>query len=195
MSRRHHTPRLLVGLFVVTGLILAAGGCSKYTYDPFGPPPAPSRYQTQDADLVGESYAAADAMLNETPWLRDQRAPIIVATFVNINSLQNSSGLGRIIAEQIAARFAQAGFTVIELKLRNDIFVKENAGEFVLSRNVKDIARAHNATAVVAGSYAAGRNNVFVNARMIRAADSLILAAYDYKLPIGPDTTALLASQ
>lgn len=193
MNKDHHAMRLLIALFVLTGLILVAGGCSS-GYGPFGPP-APVRERTQDANLVGESYAAADALLSETPWLRDQGAPIIVATFVNINSLENSSGLGRIIAEQIAARFAQEGFTVIELKLRNDIFVKENAGEFVLSRNVKDIAQAHNATAVVAGTYAIGRRNVFVNARMIRAADSLILSAYDYKLPMGPDTKALLASQ
>jgi TolB-like protein len=99
------------------------------------------------------------------------------------------------IAEQIASRFAQQGFTMIEVKLRNNLFIKENAGEFVLSRSVKDISEDHNVAAVIAGTYVVGRRSIYVNARLIRAADSLILAAYDYSLPLGPDTRALLASQ
>jgi hypothetical protein len=53
----------------------------------------------------------------------------------------------------------------------------------------------HNAAAVIAGTYAVGRNNVYVSARLIRAADNLIIASHDYALPLGPDTKALLASQ
>ena len=141
------------------------------------------------------SYQAADNMLEQAPWLKQSRQPLLTASFVNVNSLENSSGLGRIIAEQVASRFAQQGFTMIELKLRNDIFVKQDAGEFVLSRSVQDISRYHNVAAVVAGTYAVGKNSVYVSARLIRAADSLILAGYDYSLPLGPDTKALLASQ
>lgn len=184
MNRRS-VLRLLGGSAVIAGL--AGTGCARYR--------APERPLAPDVDLVGESYRAADALLANTPWLREQQAPLLVASFVNINSLENSSALGRIVAEQIASRFAQQGFTVIELKLRNNIFIKQNAGEFALSRDVQAISRSHNAAAVIAGSYAIGRHNVYVNARLIRAPDSLILAAYDYSIPLGPDARALLASQ
>lgn len=175
--------RLIAILIVVAGLAVA--GCAR----------APKREPIRDSNLVSQSYQAADALLSYTPWLRNQNAPLLVASFVNVNSMEHSSALGRIIGEQIAARFAQQGYTVIELKLRENIFVKQNAGEFVLSRDVKAISQKHNAAAVIAGTYAIGRHNVFVNARLIRAVDGMILAAYDYRLPLGPDTKALVASQ
>lgn len=154
-----------------------------------------SRPAIQDSDLVLESYKAADGMLAQATWLRNGNQPLLAATFVDVNALDSSSALGRIIGEQFASRFAQQAFTVIELKLRNDIFVKEGGGEFLLSRSVQDISRSHNVAAVIAGTYAVGRNSVYVSARLIRAADNLILAGYDYSLPLGPDTRALVASQ
>jgi len=48
---------------------------------------------------------------------------------------------------------------------------------------------------VIAGTYAVGRQSVFVNARLIRATDNLVLASYDYVLPLGPDAKALIAAQ
>ncbi|MFO1352369.1 MAG: FlgO family outer membrane protein [Gammaproteobacteria bacterium] len=148
-----------------------------------------------DSDLVSQSYSAADALVEQAPWLKDNRQPLLTATFVDINALENSSALGRIVAEQVSSRFAQKGFTMIEMKLRTNIFIKNNGGEFALSREVRSLSQVHNAVAVIAGTYAVGRNSVYVNARLIRAADNLILASYDYSLPIGPDTRALLASQ
>ena len=99
------------------------------------------------------------------------------------------------IGEQIGSRFAQQKFTVIEIKMRNNIFVAEGAGEFALSRSVREISQSHNAAAVIAGTYAVGRQSVFVNARLIRATDNQVLASYDYVLPLGPDVRALVATQ
>jgi TolB-like protein len=176
----------LLGVVLLGSLCVGAIGCASR-----------STNQTNDpsADLIEKSYQAAEALLAQVPWLKDQRRPLLTATFVNINSLENSSGLGRMIAEQVSSRFAQEGFTVIEMKLRGNIFVKENAGEFVLSRSISDISQDHDVAAVIAGTYAVGRQSIYVNARLIRAADSLVLAAYDYSLPVGPDTRALLAGQ
>jgi TolB-like protein len=96
------------------------------------------------------------------------------------------------VAEQISSRFTQEGFTVIEMRLRQNVFIQETQGEFVLSREVRDLSRTHNAGAVIAGTYAVGRRNVYINARLVRAADNLVLASYDYIIPLGPDTRALL---
>ena len=191
----NHCPVLhLSALVLATGLL--AGGCTEGGYNwENNTWYTPTRPVITDADLVVASYQAADGMLEQVPWLKENRQPLLTGTFVNVNSLESSSGLGRIITDQIASRFAQKGFTMIEVTLRNNIFVKDNAGEFVLSRSVQDISRSHNVAAVIAGTYAVGKNSVYISARLIRAADSLILAGYDYSLPLGPDTKALLASQ
>ncbi|MCB1823597.1 MAG: hypothetical protein KDJ54_03065 [Candidatus Competibacteraceae bacterium] len=156
---------------------------------------APTRPVIRDANLVEQNYGAADALLMRTPWLKERNEPLLAATFVDINNLETSSGLGRVIGEQIGSRFAQQGFTVVEVKMRNNIYVAEGAGEFALSRSVKEISQSHNAAAVIAGTYAVGRQSVFVNARLIRATDNQVLASHDYVLPLGPDARALVAAQ
>lgn len=177
------TKTLRATLALASVLLLAA--CSQQ--------PVNVNNRVSDSDIVAASYVAADSLLEQVPYLRSAHQPLLTATFVNVNSLENSSPLGRIVAEQVSSRFAQQGFTMVEMKLRNNIFIQQNAGEFALSRSVQELSQAHNAAAVIAGTYAVGRNSVYINARLIRAADNLILAAYDYTLPMGPDTRALLA--
>ncbi|MGF1529149.1 MAG: FlgO family outer membrane protein [Candidatus Competibacterales bacterium] len=148
-----------------------------------------------DSNLISQSYEAAEALLGQAEYLRDTQQPLLMATFVDINALETSSSLGRMIAEQVASRFVQLGFAVKEMKLRESIFIVQNGGEFALSRSILDISQSHDAAAVIAGTYAIGRNSVFINARLVRAIDGRVLAAYDYTLPLGPDTRALVASQ
>lgn len=170
-------------------LSLGILGCASSAGD------VPVRPVIQDANLVEKNYTAADALLTRAPWLRERREPLLAATFVDINNLEASSGLGRVIGEQLGSRFAQQSFTVIEIKMRNNIFVAEGTGELTLSRSVKEISQSHNAAAVIAGTYAVARQSVYVTARLIRATDNLILASYDYVLPLGPDAKALVAAQ
>ncbi len=176
-----------VALLMTLGLGIM--GCASSTDD------APIRPIIRDADLVGKNYNAAEALLARTPWLKERRDPLLAASFVDINNLEISSGLGRVIGEQIGSQFTQQGFTVMEIRMRDNIYVAEGSGEFALSRSVREISQSHNAAAVIAGTYAVGRQSVFVNARLIRATDNLVLAAYDYVLPLGPDARALLAAQ
>jgi TolB-like protein len=180
---------LYIRLLTILCVFVLIAGCAGT-----GSNTADSRRQ-HDKDLVGESYYSADALLSQVPWLKENRQPLLTGTFVNINSLEDSSALGRIVADQISSRFAQQGFTMVELRLRRNVFIKTNAGEFMLSREVRKLSRLHNAAAVIAGTYAVGRNNVYVSARLIRDADNLIIASYDYDLPLGPDTKALMVSQ
>lgn len=182
-------------VLIVTMLFgLMLSGCSTLGFGN-GDSDTPEFRPVQDTDLVSQSYTAAESLLTQVPWLKEHRQPLLTGTFVDINDLRDSSGLGRMIAEQVASRFVQEGFTVVEMRLRQNVYIQETGGEFVLSREVRDLSRVHNAGAVIAGTYAVGRRNVYVSARLVRAADNLVLASYDYSVPIGPDTRALLASQ
>ena len=79
-------------------------------------------------------------------------SPVLVATVVNVNDLSRSAPLGRTLSEQYSTQMAANGFHVKEIKLRGDVFVKEGAGELLLSREIKDIARSHNASMVLVGT-------------------------------------------
>ena len=148
--------------------------------------------EVPDPDLTAASYGAADKLIEGSQYGLARDRNIVVATFVNINDLEDSSTLGRLIAEQVSSRLTQVGYRVVELKLRKNIFMKQRGGEFMLSRAVQDVAAAHNAQAVVAGVYAVARDKVFVKSAVIQPVSAMVMSAYDYELPIGRNMRALL---
>lgn len=119
--------------------------------------------------------------------------PVLVATVVNVNDLSRSAPLGRTLSEQYASQMANSGFNVKEIKLRGDVFVREGAGELLLSREIKDIARSHNASLVMVGTYSAAANFTYVSLKLVRTEDSRIVAGHDYALPNDRDVMRLLA--
>lgn len=119
--------------------------------------------------------------------------PVLVATVVNVNDMSRSAPLGRTLSEQYASHMAALGFNVKELKLRGDVFVKEGAGELLLSREIKDIARNHNAAMVLVGTYSAAANFTYVSLKLVRTEDSRIVRGHDYALPNDRDVQRLLA--
>ena len=143
--------------------------------------------------FIQTNYDAADALNDSASQRRElsKSMPILVATLVNIDSLTESSRLGRIISEQLQARLSQHGYAVVELKIRGNLFVKQDQGELLLSREIRDITTSHKAQAVVVGTYAVASNNIFINLKVV-GTDNIIVGTYDYMLQIDPDTRALL---
>lgn len=118
--------------------------------------------------------------------------PVLVATVVNVNDLSRSAPLGRTLSEQYASSMASQGFNVKEVKLRGDVFVKEGAGELLLSREIKDIARSHNAALVLVGTYSPAASVTYVSIKLVRTEDGRIVRGYDYALPNDRDVQRLL---
>lgn len=168
-------------LIFITALVLA--GCSQ-------PHPPVKNYSYQkhgDINLVDVSYAIVNKLESSLSTPISSENPIIVASFVDINNLQASSTFGRIMAEQVGSRFAQKGYKVIEMKLRqNSVFVEAGSGEFLLSRDLKDISLNHDASAVVVGTYARSRDKIYVSTRIVNPENSVIIASFDYGIPAGP---------
>lgn len=148
-----------------------------------------------DSDIIANSYQATERLLRGSHQPLDKDRPILVASLVNVANLQLSSNLGRIISEQISSRLTQLGYQTREMKFRGSFLIKQGAGEFVLSRALRDISQRQEAQAVVTGVYAVAKRRIFVTLRLIRAEDSTVIASYDYALPLGPDTLALLGTQ
>ena len=119
--------------------------------------------------------------------------PVLVATVVNVNDLSRSAPLGRTLSEQYASHMASTGFNVKEVKLRGDVFVKEGAGELLLSREIKDIARSHNASMVLVGTYSTAASFTYVSLKLVRTEDGRIVRGHDYALPNDRDVQRLLA--
>lgn len=122
----------------------------------------------------------------------DGDAPLIVSTLANIDVLEQSSTLGRVISEQVASRLTQTGRSVVELKVRNGIYMKRNEGEFLLTREIKEVAAAHQAQGVIVGTYAESAAFVHVSLKLVNPANSLVLSAYDFSLPLDRQMKSML---
>ncbi len=173
-------PRL--SRLVAVGLLLALSACAG----------ADRAEIPKRETVIATSYRAVDHLL--ALWGRplDPDKPILVATLADNDDLGKSSSFGRLVPEQMASRLVNSGYTVSEIKLRNGMLVKRQGGQFMLSRDALKIGNATGAQAVLAGTYTVGKSNVFVNLKLIRAADGRIMAAHDYMMPLDRDIHHLL---
>jgi TolB-like protein len=151
--------------------------------------PADAR-PTVDVELA--SYAAADQLVEFSRAPLNPDKPIVVATLVDNSDLTDAAPLGRLIAEQMATRLTNAGYTVRELRFATAFKVRQGTGELVLSRDARELSRSVGAQAIIAGTYTQAHSRVFVNAKLIHAASGDLLSAADFELPKSRDVQSLL---
>ncbi|MCL2020669.1 MAG: FlgO family outer membrane protein [Betaproteobacteria bacterium] len=176
--------------FLLPILLLCLAGCLTFSRQPGYR--AASYASVAESELILTSYRAADTLLAQAEGRLSPQHPIIVATLVNINALEESSPLGRLIAEQLGARLAQQGFRVVELKVRQKLYMKRDEGELMLTREIADIAQQHEAQALLIGTYAESVDRVFINLKLTQIESNIALAAVDYALPLDMNIRALL---
>ena len=145
----------------------------------------------KDVNMIPISHDAAKKMISQS---KDRLDPgsLILASFADIDNLENSSTFGRIVAQQIGSVFSSQGYKIIEMLLRGKVYIGKGEGEFLLSRALKDLSAEHDAQAVIVGIYAVGSKSVYVTAKLIQASDSIVLASEDFVLPLGPDLRTLV---
>ncbi|WP_374354902.1 FlgO family outer membrane protein [Chitinimonas sp.] len=167
---------------LVVGLACLLSACANYQ--------AGARNPT-----IRASYDAADQLLAMVKPALPKDAPLLVSTFVDIDRLTTTSTMGRMLAEQVASRFTQQGYGLVELKLRGNVFVQEGRGELLLSREVKDLSLSHNVQAVIVGSYAVSAEKLFLNLKIVRPLDSRVLSAHNIALDLDETSRAMLMSE
>lgn len=167
---------------------LLLGGCALQ-------PQQDTNYTSVSANaFVAANYRAADALALQLRGKIDGDKPLIMATVVNIDALEQTSMLGRLVSEQLSTRLAQGGMKMLEMKLRNSVYLKRGQGELMLTREIGDVAHTHNAQAVVVGSYAETRDTIFINVKVIQPSTNLVLAGHDYVLAKQATVRSMLQS-
>ena len=157
------------------------------------------RVLAQDADIMNTSYLAADKLLEnlnvaqfDQPVTLGKQARLWVATIAEVDHLKESSPLGRLIGEQLAARFTQQGYTVIDAKLQKELTLISSQGEFILSRDWPENDQLQPADVVVAGTYAVAKDLVYITLKLFDLRSYQAVSSFAYTLPLGANTSALL---
>lgn len=92
---------------------------------------------------------------------------VVVSTFVDINNLYRTSSFGRYVAGQLMNELQRYAFRVIDMRKSLSVVVQEKRGEFGLSRNPDEIPSAHEARAMLTGTYLVGDKEIIVNASIV----------------------------
>ncbi len=175
---------------LVTGLTLMMSGCS-------------NRYQDVPAYMpvnLGNPQNFGPGTF-KTSFIADQidfyyrgtsNGPIGVTTIANLNDLYATSAFGRVFAEQLISELVMRGYDVVELRQGEALQFMADAGEFTLSRDVGAIKRSHDLAAILAGTYVASPDTVYVNVRLIDPATSMILSSGSVEIGKSMEVTKLL---
>ena len=160
--------------------------------------PSPAVETTSAKSLVDQaSYfnlAVHDLAVQLLKYRRPQTgvSTIGVTTFVELDRLDITSPLGRLLAEMLMGELQRAGFNVVEIRLTQDLLVKKGWGEFSLSRVVENLSPKVALQAVVLGTYVERNGYLFLNARMVDRDNQQVLSSAFKVMRVDPLVASLL---
>jgi hypothetical protein len=114
---------------------------------------------------------------------------------VDINDVDSGSMFGLQMAEFVAARLTQKGYSLVQTTLRDGSVIIRDDGQFLLSRDITDLSVDYNAQAVAVGTYGVTDDKVYVSLRLICTVDNTLLGATDFVLPVDDQVGSMLASR
>ena len=92
--------------------------------------------------------------------------PTVITSFANLNDLNESSALGRLVGEHLMHELQVRAWEVVDVRMTRDLIINQ-AGEFSLSRDISHLREAFPLANVVTGTYAVTRDGVILNVRII----------------------------
>lgn len=106
----------------------------------------------------------------------------LIGSFVDLNDMTKSSPMGRLIAENLMHELQVRSWRIFEPRLMQNFMINEG-GEFVLSRDVKQLKTKYGVSGVVAGTYIVSGDYTVVNARVINVDNGIVLSTGQVQVP------------
>lgn len=182
-------PRFVFVAAVYLTFLLAAAGCSDLNGTRLEP------VLGGDVNLVKLGDKVAQALIKKTlPPLtpRQSDQAILVSTPVNNDNLDDTSSFGRSLQNNIAAGFVSRGYAVKEIKLRKEMLIEAHKGEFMLTRDLRDLASKQQAQAIVVGTYTLVNRVMYISIRLVSPVNQNIQAVYEDKLYLDENSLRML---
>lgn len=180
--------RFLCGMFLLLCLIGGCGATKETGYRTVSPLD-PNHIAAQELKLKVREMA--DQLLAGLPNDVLTGYVALPVSFVSQNNFTQSSPLGRYLAEALIFEFNQRGFPVREYRADGVITMQESMGESALKRGGKISTAKGRGNALLMGTYHQDPDAVFVNARLVRAADGIVMRTAQIMLTPNPVITRM----
>ncbi len=122
---------------------------------------------------------------------KSPNASYLIGSFVDLNDMSKSSPMGRLVAENLMHELQVRAWRIFEPRLMQNFMINEG-GEFVLSRDVKQLKTKYGVTGVVAGTYVMSNDYTVVNARVINVDTGIVMSTGQIQIPSNWFADALL---
>ena len=119
------------------------------------------------------------------------KAPVAVASFVNLKDLESTNWLGNQLSESFVHELQRHGLLIVDFKTTGHIRVTKD-GDYVLSRDWQELPERQIIDYVVTGTMIEQAGGVIVNARMIGIESKVVVATAQAFIPawvIGDELT------
>ncbi|MGL4932880.1 MAG: FlgO family outer membrane protein [Aeromonas sp.] len=143
-------------------LVLALAGCGS---DPINRDLGDPRQAVPGMELNWLVARMTDQLM-ERKSLTTLTEPIAVASFVDLDTLQDTNWMGQQLGESFIYELNRRGEVVVDFKLTGSIKVAPQ-GDFVLSRNYKELSSRLPISRILVGTFSRNSKGILVNARII----------------------------
>ncbi|MDP7006560.1 MAG: FlgO family outer membrane protein [Phycisphaerales bacterium] len=160
----------------------------------------PTRLPLVDANYEKTSYNAISHLLatahppaGQLEVFNPDRA-VMYSTTVNLNDYSKTTNFGRLQAEALSTALIQHWQNdLVKVTLRQSTTpIIPQQGEFLLSREIRDLSVDFNVGAVLVSTYSVALDKVYMNVQLINVDYNTVVAAVTYDMPLGPRTRAML---
>lgn len=118
---------------------------------------------------------------------------LILTTPVDLENMEQSCPLARLLGEELAYWFVKNGYRVREVRRTKHLMLEPGTGELSLSRDLRFVdTRYVNSAVMLTATYAQTSKNVRFNVRLLHAPTGEVLAMAGNTIRITSETTQLL---
>lgn len=172
--------KLLFQTLLICFMAANFAGCAKKVIQPEQPG------YVDAVELKLKCRELADQMLATVPNDALKGFVAMPVSFVNESDTSRSSPLGRLMGESMFYEFNQRGFPTREYRLTGKIDVVGGKNDLALAANQVVPTTNQPWAAILVGTYYVDNDATFVNARLVRASDGLVLRTGQLVLPNTP---------
>jgi TolB-like protein len=119
---------------------------------------------------------------------KNYSARVAVVAAVPLSDLKRETEFGRVMAEYLLTDLADRGLKVTELRLGKEINIIAQNGEFILSRNIGELANtAPVLDYVVLSTFSNTRKTLIIQGRLVSLQDGMVVSSWRHTMPLTRD--------
>lgn len=123
---------------------------------------------------------------------KNYSAKVAIVAAVPLSDLKRETEFGRLMAEYLLTDLSDRGLKVTELRLGREINILAQTGEFILSRNIHELANNNQELDyVVVSTFSNTRKTLVLQGRLVSLKDGVIKTAWRYTLPLNRELLGL----